>query len=108
MEREELRRVLRQWTTEKQKLEHGLSTLMDVVLSPFRLQPGLPYPGKCSNHSATEWKKNRTVSFPDSYSFFLNRLFNVLMWQEDSGLRMPIWHQYLSKASISLCREGKI
>lgn len=108
MECEELRQVLRQWTAEKQKLEHGLSTLMDAVLSPFRLKPGLPYPGKRSNQSATEWKRNRTISFPDSYSTLLNRQIFVLVWQEDSELRMPIWHQYLFKDSISLCREGKL
>lgn len=79
MECEELRQILRQQTTEKQKLEHGLPTLMDVVLSPFRLKLGLPYPGKCSNHSATEWKRNRTIFFLDSCSIFLNRLFDVLV-----------------------------
>lgn len=102
---------LRQWTTEKQKLDYDLSTLMDTVWSPFRLKAGFLYPGKCSDHSTTEWKRNSTISFPDSCFVFLNRLFYVLLWQEDLWLRMPIWHQYLSKARMSLGGgggEGKI
>lgn len=94
MECEEVRHVLREWTAEKQKIEHGLSLLTDMVLSPFRLKPGLLYLGKCSDHSATEWKRSRTISLSDFYSVFLNGLVYVLLWQEDSGLRLPVWQQY--------------
>lgn len=70
------------------------------VWSLFRLKP---CPGKGSDHSATRW---RSKSFPGSFSGFFNRLVSVLVWQEGSGLRMPICHQHLSKACLSADREG--
>lgn len=62
-----------------------------------------PCPGKGSDHSATEW---RSKSFPDSFSVFFNKLVYVLLWQEGSGLRMPVWHQHPSKACLCADREG--